>query len=569
MRALRELLAVGMLSILPAVAHAQSAANQDTDPMPITVTAEPALAYVDRPVTLSGATLAHPKMNTVTLKVDGPSGTATLRVAADAGGRYSLPFQATKAAGNYAVAATAPDGRGTASTRFRVVDAAAAGSESGQAATELVQVAQEIIGVAQEKVSNLPPSPPKDEAMQKIATLQQNVAALSRNMPPMGQAITRLFETYRELPSRTDKLDQDRDGLLNALAESRAASARARQHLPRMRASRTTCDDLEVVVEGFKFTSFLLNLAAGSIEGAADNFAGDLAGYIAGKQVEGRGGSDAQAYAASWWAKQAPNVGNALKADHKLYDGVRGVLSGTAGTASDLSALLAAKAMSNYCEQFTGPVKAHMHAQFFQDGQKWWEYGFDLLGKVTLHYPKNATGPLVALKGRLEGYAYNFEVWEDALHVFYPNLMSSTVLAKVIVTPFSLGASGARIGTEYIEGSVAGAAMPNAFFFEVTGTASKDKLRIDVGPARSDMDPKAHVVAYTLSPLTLAIIPEVYTLPEKNAHFVFERTASFYEIPIAASGKVIRGKQHFENDVGQAAAKGHYTVDIEVCNPGC
>ena len=137
-----------------------------------------------------------------------------------------------------------------------------------------------------------------------------------------------------------------------------------------------------------------------------------------------------------------------------------------------------------------------------------------------------------------------------------------------MIPPLELGSSLSKIGTDYIEGSVVGARLPNAFFFEVTGTAQKDQLTLNVGATRTDMDPKARVIAYTLSPLTLALIPEVYVLPYKNAHFVFERTENSYIIPLQGNGKVISGKQHWENQTG-SSAHANYSIDIQACNPGC
>jgi len=210
-----------------------------------------------------------------------------------------------------------------------------------------------------------------------------------------------------------------------------------------------------------------------------------------------------------------------------------------------------------------------MKAQFFDKGNKWWEYSFDLRGRIMVHYPKDAVGSSVPLKGRLEGYAYNFKVWENAMTVLYPDLMSSAVTKKIVIPPADLGEGAAVIGNEYIEGSVAGAAALNAFFFQVTGTAQKDKLLLQVGPARTDIDAKARVIALSLSPLSLAITFNSYVLPYKPAHFIFERTSGQYAIPLDTVGKTIRGKQHFENEVPRAENKGTYSVDIEACNPSC
>jgi len=79
----------------------------------------------------------------------------------------------------------------------------------------------------------------------------------------------------------------------------------------------------------------------------------------------------------------------------------------------------------------------------------------------------------------------------------------------------------------------------------------------------------ATVVAFSVSVLSLGINSYVYRLPYKNAQFIFERTANTFDIPLATQGKVLRGKGHFENKRDTESAQAKYSVDIEMCNPGC
>ena len=165
-----------------------------------------------------------------------------------------------------------------------------------------------------------------------------------------------------------------------------------------------------------------------------------------------------------------------------LKDGKLGALlsaqNSLAGNLSDLSGFAATKVMSAYCEQFTWPVKAHMKAQFFQDGNKWWEYSFDLRGRITVHYPKDAVGSSVPLKGRLEGYAYNFKVWENAMTVLYPNLMSSAVTKKIVIPPADLGegaaVSEANAAVDSKQGGI------NIDGLQLGGSKSHDTIAVDV-----------------------------------------------------------------------------------------
>ena len=63
--------------------------------------------------------------------------------------------------------------------------------------------------------------------------------------------------------------------------------------------------------------------------------------------------------------------------------------------------------------------------------------------------------------------------------------------------------------------------------------------------------------------------PDDNPLAYKNAHFIFEHTSNTFDIPLSTMGKTIRGKRHFENKKDNGSAQGTYSVDIEMCNPGC
>ena len=205
---------------------------------------------------------------------------------------------------------------------------------------------------------------------------------------------------------------------------------------------------------------------------------------------------------------------------------------------------------------------------------KWWEYSFDLIARLTLHYQRNATGEQIPANGRLEGYGTNFKLWENSLTVQFPELMSSTVKKKVVLPPLSFPAtaSGALPPQYSSEGSVfSSLATPNAFFFQAAGLVAKDRLQLTIGDVRTDQSPSARVVVIMVPVLTAGIpIVVSYPLPYKDAHFVFERTSNnLFEIPLTTAGKVIRGQKHFENQRETTDTKGEYSVDIQVCNPGC
>jgi hypothetical protein len=559
------------LAALAFLALSLPAGAQQSEPLPVSVSVAPRVTVAGRTVTISGESVGTGQRSSVTIAVRGPAAArgagAPKTVALDGASHYSYAFTDTRTAGTYTVQVTGPDGAGRADASFKVNDAASAASDV-QSVVAAGDAAVRIATALRAQIDGIPPSPAKDEVLRKAGELDAKLQEFRRASPPGSEAIRTVVDVARQV-TLDDKRDAEFHALLDALDKSREQVARTPAQEQSLRRQVATCDNLEVVVEGFKYVSFLLNLAAGSVSGIAGNFKGDLAGYLGGKGADAAGAQDVANYGSSAASKNTAALVMALRDTGNKIPTLSTAAGNAAGNASDLAGFVASHTMSNYCEIFTGPMTAHMKAQFFHENVKWWEYEFDLLGKVTVHYPKGATGSRIPVKGRLEGYAYGFKVWENALTVLYPNLMSSAVQKKIVIPPPELGKAGAKVGAEYIEGSVVGAAGLNAFFFEVTGTADKDRLTLQVGAARSDIDAKARVVALSLSPLSLSIAFNAYSLPYKPAHFIFERAADSYVIPIATVGKVIRGKKRFENERGGAEAKGQYRVDIEVCNPGC
>jgi hypothetical protein len=566
---------IGLVVAAVAAFAATRAGAQSEEPLPVSATASPQVAWIHNRVTISGDTVAVGARSAVRVYISPPAGAgkptpAPTMIAAelDSSGHYSAVFSATSSAGTYGVRVTAPDGEGEARISFRVMDLAAANSDA-EVLTKIGPAVSGIVQVLRAKMDSLPASPAKDEMVRDFGELDRRMVSFVRDAPGAAGDIKRILEVGTQF-QLTPQLEGKRQGLLSALGKAAEWVNRTPAEEERLRQQRLTCDNLEVVIEGFKFVSLLLNFAAGGPSDIAENFAQDLAGYAGGKAADEAGASDSTSFGTSTATKNVPSLLVELGKHGKLGLFLS-VENDLAGNVSDLSAFAASKVMSAYCEQFTGPMQAHMKAQFFKDDRKWWEYEFDLRGKLTVHYPKDAAGSSVPVKGRLEGYAYNFKVWENALVVLNPGLMSSAYIKKIVIPPPDLGESAATVGTEYIEGSVAGAAGLNAFFFEVTGTVQKDKLILNIGAARSDTDAKARVIAIEASVLSMQVNAYSYLLPYKPAHFIFERASAQYTIPLRmhAVGETIRGKQHFENQMGGAEAKGSYSVDIEACNPDC
>jgi hypothetical protein len=469
-------------------------------------------------------------------------------------------------AGTYQVVTTAVDGRGQASATFNVQDAAALDSSLTAVIPGAVNDVTQIMTPIKPQIQALPSNPVKDDLLQKLNAMDRPLADLQQQANSMAPALNQLIRASGHY-QLTDRLLNERDRLIDGLGQIEQAREQAKDVLARVSHARTRCDDLEVVNEGIKFNGALINLVSGDVWSMAMNFVQDFDAAAAAGGLKSIGSSDAGQFG----AQELVQAVTILK---PARGGFSVSANGVVGRLNDVAGVLAGQAMAKYCVEFGGPVKAHMQAHFFKDGIEWWRYSFDLIGKLTLHYPRDAQGDDIPLTGRLEGYGTNFKATDNALNVLYPQLMSSAVQKKIhIPPPYMPATTDGNLPFQYsAEGSVFGAAVtPNAFFFETKGVLQKERLIFNVGAVRVDQSPVEHVIVLFVSPLSLSFATFLpYALPYKDAHFVFERAAdSTFDIPLTTEGKVVRGRQHFQNRRDSGDAQGDYSVDVTVCNPGC
>jgi len=255
-------------------------------------------------------------------------------------------------------------------------------------------------------------------------------------------------------------------------------------------------------------------------------------------------------------------------------------LGNTTKFLTNLGAYVTDKLFGTYCEKFIGPLEAIMNARFYTSSAAanplalWWSYNYKLTGRMILYYPKSAKGGApVRLNGRIEGYAHGFEVWEDALTVTFPKLMSGAVQHKVNYPPIEAGGVLPTTGSDYIKGSAAALAVPNSFLITVDGVLEKDSITIVLGQAKSDISATHRVGALILSPLTGGLGPQVtwYPLPfQKVRQFLLNAAdGESMKLSLKTSGDAMLAQGTFTGKVDKPQAKGDYTLKIKACNPGC
>jgi hypothetical protein len=602
---LAAIAAAALIAFPQGVASAvEPAAGPDSEPFPITVDARPATTLPGTAVELAGSTLAilnSDVMLTIAAPKSTPPQSTKLPATRSPDGTFKVSY-VPKVAGTYTVDAMAPDGRGHASASFTVENPRQLSPGTSHGLADLAQDADDIVHITRRNLTNIPPSPARDEAEQKLDTLSQSMGGLvevsqqlsgnlglmiplSAGLPPpsqpagnapagSGSGNMTMGGNYTmggdgsvasNMQMTLSKLSADRQAVVEVLGQASQAHQRSQQEIQKLKMEQLTCDNLEKVAEGIKLVSVMFNFMTGAA-GIVKNFTKDFAAAAVSDKVKGVTGSAFGGFLSGEAVKNVSVEGE--KNARKLQFNLGNIVSIT----NDVAGFLVDRVMSAYCEQFSGPVTAHMHATFTDNGIKWWEYSFDVRGQLSLHYPKGASGGSVPLKGRIEGFATNYKVWDNALTVKYPGLMASAVQRHVYMLPLAPADSqtGLFKKVSSVEGSIFGNLVtPSSFMFEVNGTATADQLNIVIGPQNIDTNNKARAIVLYAAVLSLSMGYEVYSLPYKPVHFVFERASSTYSIPLTTKNKVVRGKQHFTEQRDGAGASGEYSVDIEACNPDC
>jgi hypothetical protein len=587
MRLLLALL-VASLTIATGKAAETPAATGDDGQItyPITLKSSAPITLVRHEVTFTGNTVALLN-NDVSLDIKAskasPPQATVLHATAGLDGKFTFHFTPT-VSGQYTVVATAPDHRGTSTIQLRVVDPTSGpdNQDLAQSISRLVKYVPQIFDEILVKFDNLPPSPAKDTLKRRMQAVikQANDLELPANevSNDLGLLLAAKW-TIEDHPTEAYKrMQDDRDKVVRYLGEVENFETRSWDELKAIKQRALLCDDLEVVQEGINIVSNMLAFLTPTDKiSVLRSYAGDFVGNAVGSATSSATGSDY----AGFGAQEAVKQNGIAEAFLKKQDVLAKNASGFVGLLNDEIGLAVQVVVSESCVQFSGPVKAHMHAKFFHDGKMWWEYAFDVQGQLTLHYPKSASGGAVPLKGRLEGFANNYKVWEDSLAVMFPTLSAGTVQKHFQILPITANdntgvlTSDAAIFNRIrsVEGSTVGAlTTPSSFFFEVTGTATESQLTVKLGPARRDTNDSATIVVLHLSVLTLYPDVLVYPLPFKPVHFVFEKASpGNYTIPLKPDGQVIKGSQKFQNQRSSSngEAEGEYTAEINVCNPGC
>jgi len=482
---------------------------------------------------------------------------ATAKV--DGKGDYSAKVQMDQP-GIYLVKVIAPDGKGTASSTFTLLDPPDLTDDLASSFDKLAtEGLVKRLASLRAQIAGIPANPARLEVEQRLDKVDAKLGEWAEQGKKLREAADKFQELSKKYPQAGPALQPRLQALAEVVGRNTAEQAVLEDQLAKSRAAEATCEKLDQIIEGLKEVSAALNFIQSGLSKVATAFQLDAAGdrFTAFVMPKSLSGNAAAGFAIKEASKLAANA----------MLGPVGWADAIVGLVVDVSGFMQEQNFAKYCEKLEGPMKATMHAAFTQDTSTWWTYDMTLQGKLILRYAKGAApGAAVHVNGEFVGSATKLDVWENALAVLYPvTQKTSTLLRKLVVPP----------GLPYsdTEGKTAGASSPNAFNVAVEGDLVGDKLTLTLGDARADISDavEAKVTYVLIGPMILAPIIVKYALPFTKAQKLLFRsmTDGPIELPVVVTTKSMTMQKAFTRKRPADGNVVDYTLNIRACNPGC
>ncbi len=551
------------MSLFSAILLPMSASAQmETIEAPISVTSNPKVAVPGATIKLSGQTpptQAGAKVNVlinIELMPKPANGKVAkpiqLDVAVDAKGNWALNIKNTIHIGRYTVIVTAPDGKGQATTQFDVVSEDAFDEFQKEYAASMDATETSFVTTVDKLLADIPDSSEKQQVVQryqviknKLRERRQKRPSLIPNIPPVIAALpapkraelaTPIFENFEKITVQS-----------NSVGDAIRAS----------RFGASACEKLDTVVEALNLTSTLMNFERNSVNLVINHLTDKVSPALIENHKYGNTG-----------AKFAE--GEAVKVWVANLRGYKELTGSVPGLMIDLANYVTKDLYTSICTRYEGPFTGSLSIEFYKDASSrdpYWEYTVEIGGKLILSEPKAFTGkPGSTMRGRFDGAAIGYKVWEDALKLT-PAIKPYVAYHKLIAPPPTIPLPPDEMGAVFNT-----AAHPLGFQVGVTAVRKGDQIIVNFDQAAiRDMNPKfnrallIHVIMAGMIPA-----PNYQTLPMENAHYILSRGMRKNAVlKLSTKGK----EQHLTGNFVRKEDTGdillNWKVDVDICSPAC
>ena len=524
---------------------------------PISVEAAPIVLLSEQPVTLSGNTTPDGTRFEVTLNIVLPDGKSkAIKTKADKKGDYKIAFSDTKQTGQYKVAATSPDGKGTAETEFTVTGPTGISQMASETFEELAKTIEDHSEKAKENIQKLPSSDERDELLAKAAELDKQLSELKQQANQLKPELDKMAKVLEE-PTPVE-INADTVVIIGELThwttEARAKMDSLKKSLPKERPKPDICETIHAAAEGLRLSGLLLNFFEMGVP-LVLNLATDkgIPALLNLKYPKRH----------PLWDQPAKNAAN-------LARGMGTFAGGAVGFANDMMTLLVDGLLDRYCGVYSGPIDATMSGVFKHMNNKYWTYSIKIEGQFVLRFPKDSPpGAPITLSGEIFGNATKYTFWEDVERVMEVPAGGQIVVRR----PITPGPFPALYKDPLGLGQIANLALPPVFYIPIEGKMDGDLLALKL------FDPVKEINSYLLKNQLIMVymafglpVPAVqhFDFPMQGAHFILSRgMRNPAEIEVTKQGKARLLKKQFTrtwtSDDNQIEV--NWVVNLNASNP--
>lgn len=530
------------------------------DGFPIDVKARPSTVRVGGSVVLEGTTVTAGAKASVIVKVTRVAGGAPVSLTSVPGsdGTYTATFNQTKSTGQYRVDVVAPDGKGRATTTFKVVAADEIPAAVADEAQRLIAAADKALDVAREGLSAQPMSPAKQQAEERLAAADAQLAKAPAQIAIVKQQMTKVFAAREKIPVSMPEWDKYEQQLDSWKDDAETARKRLEQKAEATRAGAKGCAELDQYYEMLNAASEALDLAKAPVDLSLSFWKGKALDGVVMRTTDPRLYTTADVYGYT----------TALKLGVAALEGPAGVMAAIPGLILDAAKFMYQARFADYCEKFQGPVKGVFVGESYTvSGELFFAYTIALDGKMVLMHPKSApANKPIAVEGYIEGNG-RFQVRDN------PNvigrLIPGTPLFHKVVSP-----AGGTYWNDFGRGL--NGFSPNYFRVPIRGVMAGDSilLAMPMQAAATDFGEsiKGRLI-WVVIPLG-GMIPEIIDSPValQKAHPIIERVVRRNPVlKLSTSNGFVIAQNTFSRDTTSFDRTAHVTttLTLKACRPQC
>lgn len=530
------------------------------DGYPIDVTAKPTMVQPGGVVTIKGSTVAAAKGAKVTITiargVATPPFSLTATPAGD--GTFTATFNGTTATGQYRVEAVAPDGKGRATTVFKVVAAVEIPAAITDEARQLIAAVDKALDVARAGLAAQPLSPARQQAEARLTKAESEMAKAPAQLATLKQQMTKVFETRSKVTEPQPDWDQYAKRLDVWTDDAATARARLERQADATRAGAQGCAEMDQYYEMLTAASDVIKLAKAPLDMSLAFWKSKAIEGIGTRTTDPRDYSKAEKFA----------YVQSMKLGVAALKGPAGVFEAIPGFILDAAKYLHQELFAIYCDKFEGPIEGvFVGDSYTVSGEPFIHYTIALDGKMVLMHPRGApANKPVAVQGYIEGNG-RFHVTDN------PNvigrLIPGTPLFHKVVSPPGLG-----YWNDFGQGLKGFA--PNYFRVPLRGVLAGDSivLTMPMQPAVTDFGESIQGrTIWVVIPLG-SMIPQILDSPFalQKAHPIIERVVRRHpvlELSTSSGFVIAQGKFVRDTTNAKGTARVQTTLSLKACRPQC